>query len=237
MTIHTDERAFPCKLCDKKFRRADHLKIHENHHAQIKPHLCQLCQKTFSRAEHLRRHIACIHNKKTPTFTCSTCNYIAASIKDLNQHKKSHIEIQFTCRFCDESFPTKPELNEHLKKHNDERPFLCSECGLRFIRNDYLVIHMRRHTGEKPYKCRFCDRAFPRATDLTVHERYHTNEKKHVTIITIFNHNYFCYSNFYLLISIFNFRLAIYVAKVRIDTVLILLAYLFYFLLSFHKIC
>ncbi|XP_031638605.1 zinc finger protein 383-like [Contarinia nasturtii] len=180
MTIHTDERAYGCKICDKRFRRRDHLKIHENYHAKIRPHICEHCQRSFSRTEHLRRHVASRHSNKTSTFSCKNCEYVATSVKELNQHRKSHAEVSFACKTCDLKFTTKSEHTEHTKVHSDERPFLCSECGMRFIRNDYLVIHMRRHTGEKPYKCRFCERAFPRTTDLTVHERYHTNEKKHI---------------------------------------------------------
>lgn len=149
MTIHTDERAFECTQCDKKFRRADHLKNHENYHAQIKPHTCKHCQKKFSRAEHLRRHISTRHTVNLTTLQCTECEYTAESRKELSRHRKSHFPTVFSCKFCDEKFPTKPDLNEHSKSHTDERPFLCSECGMRFVRNDYLVVHMRRHTGEK----------------------------------------------------------------------------------------
>lgn len=153
--------------------------------------MCQYCQKPFSRAEHLKRHILSRHTKKTITFPCSICEYIAENAKDLNVHRRSHNKNWLTCKSCDGKFTSKSELTEHIKTHsNDERPFLCSECGMRFVRNDYLVIHMRRHTGEKPYKCRFCDRAFPRATDLTVHERYHTNEKKHVRLSNLVSRIY-----------------------------------------------
>lgn len=213
MTIHTDERAYACKTCDKKFRRADHLKVHENYHAKIKPHICKHCQKTFSRNEHLRRHFASRHMKSTVTFSCTDCDYVAKTSKDLNHHQKSHNDAVFTCKYCDEKFAAKLELTEHVKTHsNEERPFLCSECGMRFIRNDYLVIHMRRHTGEKPYKCKFCERAFPRATDLTVHERYHTNEKTHVRS-TLESEFSICLNNFYKNSFLFLFEDVFFVWK------------------------
>lgn len=149
MLIHTDERPFACKQCDKSFRRADHLKKHEVQHLKIKPHKCEQCEKTFSRIEHLRCHISSRHTNIATAFECIECKLVCETTKLLKLHQKSHFKHEIVCKICNIQFSAKSELTEHSKMHYDERPYLCTECGMRFVRNDYLTVHMRRHTGEK----------------------------------------------------------------------------------------
>lgn len=202
-----EEGKIQCSICDKRFTRIDHLNLHvTSNHSDSKPFQCDVaeCKKGFIRQEHLKKHIEAKHGDGTKDKEmCDICQKTFSSKKYLRTHMKSHngeAGKGLTCKYCNQEFTEKTELNDHLSKdHQNEKPYLCSgefrasirprfcaifdsfpECGLRFVRNDYLVIHMRRHMGVKPYKCRFCEKGFPRATDLTVHERYHTNEKTHL---------------------------------------------------------
>lgn len=183
-----EEAQFVCDVdgCDKRYVRQDHLSVHRmNCHDEPRPFTCDEpnCKKGFHRQDYLKRHIETHHGANVKgEVSCEVCSKSFKSKKYLKSHLKSHENPKpLTCKFCNEIFSNRNDLNDHLAKvHQDEKPYLCSECGLKFVRNDYLVIHMRRHLGIKPYKCRFCDKGFPRATDLNVHERYHTNEKTHL---------------------------------------------------------
>lgn len=146
LATHSDVKPYSCEICDKRFRRVDHLNIHRHHHSSIKPHVCDICQKGFTRSEHLRKHKECRHGDKTQvtikTEFCDICQVSvvkAASVdlfegnrnivfqkgfttpKYLQVHMKSHTDRTFACKFCEDKFGTKAELNEHQKTHVNER--------------------------------------------------------------------------------------------------------------------
>lgn len=66
--VVTDHRPYPCPLpeCDRKFRRAEHLKRHlRTLHSNEKPYECPFphCRKRFSRSDNLNQHTR-IHTRQ-----------------------------------------------------------------------------------------------------------------------------------------------------------------------------
>ena len=65
---HTFERPYQCEICEKRFRRSDHLKSHMDHvHVKDKKHgpfQCNICEKRFGRRNHLVRHRKSIHSQE-----------------------------------------------------------------------------------------------------------------------------------------------------------------------------
>jgi len=51
--------SFTCDMCDKVFKRKEHLLQHKKSHSGLKPFICGYCGKSFSRKEHLIRHKVC----------------------------------------------------------------------------------------------------------------------------------------------------------------------------------
>jgi hypothetical protein len=50
-------KAFKCELCNRRFRRQEHLKRHyRSLHTQDKPFECDDCGKKFSRSDNLAQH-------------------------------------------------------------------------------------------------------------------------------------------------------------------------------------
>jgi KRAB domain-containing zinc finger protein len=43
-------------VCNKPFRRQDHLKIHRLIHSGDRPFCCDMCNKSFTRHDHLQTH-------------------------------------------------------------------------------------------------------------------------------------------------------------------------------------
>ncbi|KAI0019159.1 hypothetical protein F4780DRAFT_460243 [Xylariomycetidae sp. FL0641] len=56
-------KTLPCKFCDKRFRRVEHVQRHERTHTKEKPFSCnwERCGKTFGRRDLLVRHEKLVH--------------------------------------------------------------------------------------------------------------------------------------------------------------------------------
>ncbi|KAJ2817339.1 hypothetical protein GGI24_005428 [Coemansia furcata] len=53
---HTEERPYPCDLCEQRFSRNHDLKRHQKIHTGARPFVCTRCNRGFARADALRRH-------------------------------------------------------------------------------------------------------------------------------------------------------------------------------------
>ena len=61
------ERPFPCKFCEARFKKKQHLQNHERIHTGEK-YVCVLCGQGFSRLHILKHHVIRKHNER-PQFS------------------------------------------------------------------------------------------------------------------------------------------------------------------------
>ncbi|CAL1538812.1 unnamed protein product, partial [Lymnaea stagnalis] len=87
MKLHNSEKSFPCTECSKSFGSAVVLKNHMRSHSTLKPHLCQYCDASFSTSLSLRRH-AMQHTTKTNVHVCDMCNEQFKNLALLRRHSK-----------------------------------------------------------------------------------------------------------------------------------------------------
>lgn len=77
-----------CEICDKVFKRKEHLAQHLKLHLGLRPFKCEEpnCNKTFSRKEHLMRH--CVSHTGRKQFDCEFCHKLFSRKDNLNKHKR-----------------------------------------------------------------------------------------------------------------------------------------------------
>ena len=57
MTVHSEERPYPCNFCEKRFKLKDKLNMHVNTvHLKKKPFDCMYCNQVFGRKDAAKRH-------------------------------------------------------------------------------------------------------------------------------------------------------------------------------------
>lgn len=61
----SEQRPFPCKFCDSRFKKKQHLQNHERIHTGEK-YMCILCGQGFSRLHILKHHVSRKHSVGEP---------------------------------------------------------------------------------------------------------------------------------------------------------------------------
>lgn len=105
---------------------------------------------------------------------CKFCEKTFRSFAQLDQHERCHTgEKPYVCQYCHKTFRQKAHLTTHVRIHTGARPYNCKMCDKGFIQSQHLKNHMRLHTGEKPFMCTICKKYFSQISNLRHHESGH----------------------------------------------------------------
>lgn len=113
-----------------------------------KTHMCDICQKIFKRREHLYQHVK-LHTGFRP-FVCDHCSKSFMRKEHLLRHMISHSgQKNYTCNICDKSFSRNDNLLKHKKTHEKQQSFTCEVCQKQFVMKHYYLAHKMAHEDEK----------------------------------------------------------------------------------------
>ena len=201
--IHNEHRHI-CLHCYKFFDTEFDYNQHKDEHNKkkpITPYVCKKCGKSYETLHYLKRHNRNFHKAKDERI-CKLCLKYFENEK-YEEHLKTHEwDKPNMCRFCQESFPTKDLLEQHVKnvhhqgisyiceicgfeashyanmkhhrlEHEDKMPHTCEVCGKGFALKCKLKNHMIGHNDDLPFVCETCGKRFKRMTTLRSHRIVH----------------------------------------------------------------
>ncbi|KAJ8921121.1 hypothetical protein NQ315_013591 [Exocentrus adspersus] len=117
-----------CEICQRGFKRREHLYQHVKLHTGFRPYICENCSKAFMRKEHLLRHSTLHSGQKN--FTCNICEKSFSRNDNLLKHKKTHEkQSSYVCEICQKHFVMKHYYNAHKLTHGD-KCFVSSVWGM-----------------------------------------------------------------------------------------------------------
>ena len=100
----TTAGGYPCEMCQRVFKSSSHLTYHvRSVHTKERPYKCRICDKSFHQSVKLKRH-SLLHTGERP-FTCDLCSKSFKTNYHLKEHRNIHTtERHHPCDQCDISF-------------------------------------------------------------------------------------------------------------------------------------
>ncbi len=137
-----ESTGFQCEVCERKFKRKEHLKRHVRTFHQGKKIPCPLCVLTFGEPYKLKNHL----QEKHEVLRCDKCSMIVRSA-DLQKHdcqpdSSSINKSTFGCRICRKRYSRKEYLIKHLTNihlGDDENQKPLAEAQLRSLRDNIKI--------------------------------------------------------------------------------------------------
>ena len=168
---------FKCDFCEKTFRQANALKVHENsiHTKKIK-YECLMCAKTFYNPHSKKLHIEISHGNSEHIFKCEVCDMKFKMRIYLKRHlrTKHYKSKTYACKICNKIFPQKVCLTNHWNRmhENGGKLYKCDFCDEMFKKESLMkhisIVH--NYKSSKMYSCGICEKQSKNKSNLEKHK-------------------------------------------------------------------
>ncbi|XP_050690956.1 zinc finger protein 646-like isoform X2 [Eriocheir sinensis] len=148
LRTHTGDTPFQCMVesCSAAFKTSSDLRRHERLHTGVKPYKCSSCDYACAIKSNLTVHMRLNHYKGAK-FSCTKCDFLGNSRKQLKDHEKSHANVLLQCELCDHVSTSNTGLRQHMLIHSQEKPFQCRYCSFTCKTTGNLRYHVRNKHG------------------------------------------------------------------------------------------
>ncbi|XP_042214899.1 uncharacterized protein LOC121861307 isoform X2 [Homarus americanus] len=148
LRTHTGDTPFQCMIenCSAAFKTSSDLRRHERLHTGVKPYKCTACDYACAIKSNLTVHMRLNHFKGAK-FSCTKCEFLGNSRKQLKDHEKSHANVLLQCDLCDHVSTSSTGLRQHMLIHSQEKPFQCRYCSFTCKTTGNLRYHVRNKHG------------------------------------------------------------------------------------------
>ncbi|XP_071492843.1 uncharacterized protein [Diadema antillarum] len=160
-------RKYICLTCNAEFSVRRNLTRHHRtfHQDQRVLYVCNTCGKAFGRPDSLRRHektqhlSKCHSDEESQRLVCSECNAHFTTIRDLEDHKKTHYPKEtYLCHTCGRVYNECKKFVKHIKSHGKQSS-LTPTCKRKSPREN-------QSTRRKKPRCPQSDQQSDLSTDI-----------------------------------------------------------------------
>ena len=115
LVIHNPEKKFKCDQCSLDFNQRRDLTTHKMQiHTMERPYVCKICNKGFVHKHYLTEHLD--YHSGERKFQCPTCGKRFQSASTLAKHTERHIgKRSHKCEFCAKAFFVRVDLRSHIR--------------------------------------------------------------------------------------------------------------------------